>query len=388
MASTLALTTLPTMAADVAITARFQPDENNPDVNQFRNTTPNEGYCMALPSQCVGKFSVGFPNITANFSLPRGERLGFRVPRSWQDLQITHSDGSTRVLKFRVVAMGAIYRFRGTVTSSGARSHADLWEGGAFATAPSGCTSAGASEFTSEYYRFFWNFNSDSECFKVSRYNVPSMYVYGLNFMYELQTPDPLDMSVGNYTGSLNYTIGPNGDFKMGLIAPTDPIMNLNFTLTVHHALRVQFPVNSNLLSLQPQGGWQQWVTNGSNYTPPKLMMNQPFQQWASTRFKMQVQCQYNVGDDCGIQNSAGDTLVPVKTFVTFPMGIRDASKRAVNKHPLSNTTASIFTPTRYESNARSTMHFEVDKNGVDAMIKSGGGGFRGDVTIIWDGDI
>lgn len=319
MASTLALTTLPTMAADVAITARFQPDENNPDVNQFRNTTPNEGYCMALPSQCVGKFSVGFPNITANFSLPRAnvwDSSASQLAGSADNPFRRFHEGS----QIQGCSDGRNLSFRGTVTSSGARSHADLWEGGAFATAPSGCTSAGASEFTSEYYRFFWNFNSDSECFKVSRYNVPSMYVYGLNFMYELQTPDPLDMSVGNYTGSLNYTIGPNGDFKMGLIAPTDPIMNLNFTLTVHHALRVQFPVNSNLLSLQPQGGWQQWVTNGSNYTPPKLMINQPFQQWASTRFKMQVQCQYNVGDDCGIQNSAGDTLVPVKTFVTFQL--------------------------------------------------------------------
>jgi hypothetical protein len=46
-----------------------------------------------------------------------------------------------------------------------------------------------------------------------------------LDFAYELETPDPLGMSSGHYTGSLTYSVGPNGDFDLAMswFRPTRP---------------------------------------------------------------------------------------------------------------------------------------------------------------------
>lgn len=280
--------------------------------------------------------------------------------------------------------MGARYRLHQSTSS-----HGGLWVGGTWLYAPINCSGMSYGSFTAWAYSFFWRFNSSNPCTKVSVYSQsPGLFFDSLNFMYELQTPDPLAMSVGTYRGSTTYTIGPGGDFNLGSATANDPVVTLNFTLSVQHNLRVQFPAATNLISLQPQGGWQQWILNGEHLRPKKLLANQPYQLWSSTRFKMSVQCQYSIGNDCGIQNDAGNLQIPVKTFTTLPYGMRDSNNSPVNHQLLSNNSTRNFTATRYTSNERATMHFEVENADVEKMVTSGGGRFRGDVTVIWDSDI
>ncbi len=385
------------MASEINITARFLPNANNPDVNKFENTTANSGYCAIYPARCTGGiFSISIPNVTWHHTMKKGQNVGIRVPYAWRELQVTHSDGSTQTVKVRIVGLGANYRIEPNVlnitgfsSSEAGRAHDALWGGLGWIVSPAGCTSTYFGAFTPTYFTFFWLFNSANTCAKTSSYDVyPGVYFSNINIMYEMQTPNPLAMSMGTYRGKLNYTFGANGDFAFSTSGTADPNVTLNFTLSVQHQLRVQFPPATNHLALAPEGGWQQWIYNGASQLPKKLLANQPYQLWSSTRFKMQLRCQYSVGNDCALQNDYGDTQVPVKTAVTLPYGMQDSSNKTVNRYPLSNSTASIFKPTRYVSDERAVLHFEVEKSGVEQMVNSGGGRFRGNVTVIWDSEI
>src|SRR3546814_3118440 len=72
-----------------------------------------------------------------------------------------------------------------------------------------------------------------------------------LDFAYELRTPNPLNMSSGQYTGSLTYSIGPGQDFDMGdVMLPNDSALTLNFNLEVQHTLQVEVPPGGNRVEL------------------------------------------------------------------------------------------------------------------------------------------
>lgn len=79
-----------------------------------------------------------------------------------------------------------------------------------------------------------------------------------LVFYKELFTPNPLGMLAGHYTGSLTYTVGPNGDFDFGdVMLPSSPILTMNFNLDVQHTLKVDVPPGGERSSCSPAGGWQ-----------------------------------------------------------------------------------------------------------------------------------
>lgn len=381
------------LASQVNITARFLPNANNPNINKFENTTPNSGYCADYPSQCRGgQFSLSIPNATGYTPLVTGQTIGLSVPNSWQSVTITHIDGSTQTVKVRITALGATSHISPSLSSAVdiTTAHSNLWNDGHWGYAPIGCASGGLAYGNYSIFIFFWYFNSTNPCVKMPKLSVtPGLYFDNINFMYEILTPNPLEMSMGTYTGQITYTIGPAGDFRFGTATANDSLVTLNFSLSVQHTLRVQFPAGADRLTLQAEGGWQQSLYNGPNFLPKKLIANQTFQQWSSTKFKMQLQCQYPTGNDCGIQNNNGSTTIPVKTMVILPLGlVSNDNQQAVNRYPLSNNTAAIFAPSRYVNNERATLHFEVDQAGIGQMINSGASTFRGNVTIVWDSQI
>ncbi len=383
------------MAAEFTITARYLPDSNNPTVNNFENTTPNTGYCASYPGWCLAgrRFSIAIPNTTDYMQLIKDQRVSLSVPYPWRNVQITHSDGSTQTVKLRIVGISARYQLSpSAIVITGVddyhMAHLLTWREQGWSVPPIGCLANGSTinEFA---YSFLWMFNSASPCTKFSSYDVtPGLLFNDISLIYEIETPNPLDMSMGTYSGRLTYTVGQYGDVVFGTTRATDPFVNLNFTLSVQHNLRVQFPASENHLELAPQGGWQQWKYNDVNHTPEKLTASQPYQQWSSTRFKMQLQCQYPAGADCGIQNDTGSQTVAVKTSVTLPNGLLNTSNQPVNHYPLTNNTASVFKPTRYVNDEAATLYFEVDKSGVEKMLGSGDERFRGDVTVIWDSQV
>ncbi len=380
------------MAAQVDITARYVPETNNPT---FENTTYNSGFCDIQPGKCTaGSYTLSIPNQTQFMALVKNLNVDIRVPRAWRELDVTHADGSSQKVRVRFTGLGATLNFSPDVlTITGYpnisnRPHEVIWGGSSFGTAPAGC-SPGIGAYTATSYLFFWYFSSDNPCTKQSNYDVtPGIYFNYVNFMYELETPNPLAMSAGLYRGQLTYTIGPAGELVLGNAIATDSVLTLNFALSVLHTFRVDMPSKINL-ELAPPGGWDpQRVYNGASQLPDKLLAEQDYQQWTSTRFKMQLQCEYAVGDDCGLQNDEGNTNIAVTTSVTLPNGLQNSSNGPVDHYPLSNRVASAFQPTRYINNEHATLHFEVDKAGVKQMVNSGSRHFHGDVTVIWDSQV
>ncbi len=314
-----------------------------------------------------------------------------KVPTDWRKVNVAASGGDSKIVEVRIVGFGA--KLFSTVNvldltgeSTNFDAHDALWHGGRWGYAASPCTIAAAGGLTASYYQFFWYFPSSMPCGKFAKIDMPGVYFSDFSFMYELKTPNPLDMPQGDYTGQLTYTVGPGQDFDFGdLLIPDDNALTLNFTLEVSHIFQVLFPPGSDRLALIPQGGWQQWVLHGRR--PEKLFANQNFQLWASSLFKMQLQCQYTVGDQCGIQNEAGD-LVPVETRVTLPPGLLSETNTPVNRHLLSISTPSIFHSTYYIDDGRATLNFEVGKSSVVQMTNHSGSRYVGNVTVVWDADI
>lgn len=392
LAGLISLASVSASAAEVSIFARFSPDPADPYNDTFRNTTPNSGYCSIVPAQCKlrNQFSIAFSGST-NWSPIAAEHTDVRqgamikVPGDWRSVSIIGPHGISRQLELRIVGFGAAYALSTNVEEI-APSHGDLWYGRSWLYSPSPCVSSGHYIFNQHSYTFFWGTPSSAVCGKTARVDIPSLTLRNFNFMYELRAPNPLDMPLGTYTGQLNYTMGPGQDFDFGdLLIPDESLLTVNFSLEVLHLLKVQFPPGSDRLSLNPQGGWQQWVLHGRR--PEKLFANQNFQLWASSPFKMQLQCQYTVSDQCGIQNEVGD-LVPVETRITLPPGLLNSTNAPVNRHLLSISTPSIFHPSYYVDDGRATLNFEVGKSSVAQMTNHSGSRYAGNVTVVWDADI
>ncbi|WP_157969701.1 hypothetical protein [Pseudomonas huaxiensis] len=398
LASTTLLASSFSFAVDLNITAEFKPDARNPNFNAFKNTTPNSGYCANSYLRCESDtFSLIIPGLRTDArpikagqtNLRQGAML--KVPAEWRTFEVISSKGKLETAAIRITGVGATYQIDPTAPSITGRNenvtvaHTALWSGHDWVYAPSPCRYSGMGLTTADWYTFFWQTPTNGICGKTALFDIPDFYFRDINIMYELKTPKPLEMPEGTYVGKLNYTIGPGGDFDFGdVLLPSDNSLTLNFTLSVKYILDVRFPPGSERLTLVPSGGWQQWLNRGRR--PEKLFANQNFQIWSSGPFKMQLQCQYSVGNQCAIQNSKGH-LVPVETGITLPPGLADSNRMPVNRLPLS-TDPSFFIPNYYVNKGNAALHFEVSQDNVKRMIDHAGKKYSGNVTVIWDAEI
>lgn len=388
-------------AATVEISARFSPDPNNPQVNTFINTTPNSGLCNTFAYICrpLGLFSIGlgfeantqYP-IPANHPNIRDGAM-IKVPAEDRAVILTSPTGDAAEVKFAITAFSATNRtdnidvIIGNPSSSGVPAQNALWGArwGGAAAAP--CTrGANVTTDSKSDGDYFWLTPVAAPCGKSPLYEIPWLKMRNSSVAYLMTTPDPLKMGSGIYRGSITYTVGPGGDFDFGnnLLA-TDNLVTMNFTLSVEHTLKFQFPAGYGSVVLNPAGGWQQWLNNGRR--PQKLSADQGFKMWASTRFSIGLQCEYRLSDQCAIKNPAGHE-VPVETRVTLPDGLRDASSQPVNRLLLS-TTPQVFSPGHYLDNRPAALHFEVARDQVTSMINDHSGSmYRGNITVIWDSEV
>jgi hypothetical protein len=210
------------------------------------------------------------------------------------------------------------------------------------------------------------------------------------DYVYELRTPNPLAMSSGEYRGSLTYTTGPGGDFDLGdVMLPNDPEITLNFTLDVMHALKVEIPPGGHQVELLPEGGWQAWLNRGRK--PGTLFRDQTFNVSSSSRFKMQLECQYSAGNTCALRDSESAQQVPLNTSVSLPSGLTDAAGQQVQRRPLllDGTGTELFQPGVYVERKPGALHFEVAREHVEQMLdESTGRTWSGNVTVIWDSEV
>ncbi|WP_431496061.1 hypothetical protein [Pseudomonas brassicacearum] len=396
----------PASAATSEVSAVFRADPTNPMDNKFVNTTPISGFCHNWPAQCAaaGISSLSIPHtfessnaIQANHSDSRQGAM-FKVPGNWRTIQVTHSTtGESEEVSVRIAGVGGRYRLSESVVDlvgGGVNlfeGHELLWTGGNWRRSPAPCTSTPVNNhFAFTGYEFFWiTPQQDVVCAKQAKYLIPGFKYSFLSFAYELRTPNPLKMSTGHYTGTVNYSVGPGQDLDMGdVMLPNDPLLTLNFSLEVQHILKVEVPPGGNRVVLEPQGGWQAWLNQGQK--PTRLFRDQRFHISASSRFKMALECQIISGNTCAISEAGTGHAVPVDVSVSLPDGLTDAAGQPVNRRRLwrDGSGTELFQPGFYVDRRPGTLHFEVARTSVEEMLDSGAKAYTGNVTVIWDSEV
>lgn len=390
-------------AEQVSITAQFKPDSSYPHRNKFQNTTPSSGYCTYDPAQCEQNeiFSLQVPiqfdsrtPILANHASPRQGAM-FQVPMQWRELTVYHeTTREPEKVRVRIVGIGSKYVTEDVIQLVGGAddyriAHNLLW-GSSWVNAPAPCLYSGVGWYTHNSYAFFWKTPAASACTKQAKFDVPWLRLNHLDFAYELETPNPLGMSSGNYVGSLTYTVGPNADFDFGdVMMPSSSSLTLNFNLDVQHTLKVDIPPGGEKVRLVPNGGWQSWLQAGRR--PVGLFRDQTFNISASSRFKMLINCGPGFNGECGLENSAGYRRVELHVSVSMPNGITDLSGQPVRRMPLKSGAGNTlyFKPGFYVDRAPGTLHFEVPPHSMATMLQPGvSDSYSGIVVVIWDSDI
>lgn len=209
-----------------------------------------------------------------------------------------------------------------------------------------------------------------------------------LGMILKMTMPSPLRMPQGIYRGSVTYSVGPGGDFDFGdgISELSTHQVTLDFELDVQHAFVVTFPPGADRAVLEPPGGWQAWL--GGRAAPPKLHRDLPMRLWSTGPFKVYKQCQYPVGDKCGIRN-ARNAEVPVQVALSLPRGAEHQGQ-AVRRLAIPSGAAGAvhFEQSTPLENQGGQLHFDVDKPGVQALMGYPGSEFRGEVTVIFDSEI
>ncbi|KAF1028773.1 MAG: hypothetical protein GAK37_02066 [Pseudomonas sp.] len=381
------------------ITAVFRPDPSNPMSNTFLNTTPQGGICLVhAPAQCkaMGIFSIRTYDLIATSSGPimanhENPRQGamWKLPSEWRDVQVTHREtGQTEIVQMRIAGIG--HRVNSSPNNT-VWTQDDYWNWyRQWYYAPAPCQGNHWLTSAVNFLLFFWIVPENAGvCNRVPGADVIQLNYSMTEYAYALKTPNPLKMVAGQYTGSLTYTVGPGGDIDFGdVMVPNDNLFTFNFTLDVDHHLKVEVPPGGNRVQLEPQGGWQGWVTNGRK--PTRLFRDQSVNLWASSQFKMTLECGQPMGNTCSVSNAAGHQ-VPLDIAVTLPFGLTDSVGRPVNRLPLRLDGAGTehFQPTRYVDRKPSTLHFEIKADGVSQMLDQGGDGpYTGTATVVWDSDV
>lgn len=387
------------------ITATFNPDPSNPQKNEFRNTTPNVGFCTFYQAICqsYGIYSQRshltnemFGPIEANHSDVRKGAM-IKAPANWRRLTVRErTTGEEATVEVRIAGVGGSYRLSERVTDTTGvadlfAAHAALWQGGNWARPPGSCIGIGNNSANHIGYTFFWLISDEGICSKQANFLIPGFGFNALDFTYQLRTPDPLKMSTGVYEGTQVYTVGPGGDFDLGdVVMLADNIIQLDFTLTVEHALKVEIPPGGTHVELVPQGGWQAWLQQGRK--PTRLFRDQTFNIWASSRFKMNLECEHSRdGKTCAVRESVSGDLVPLNLSVTLPQGLSDAAGQAVERRLLllDGSGTELFQPALYVIRRPGTLHFEIPPDEVAPMLRPGQQRqYSGNVTVVWDSEV
>lgn len=407
--SGLLLLTWATAQAEVVdITAEFEPDPTRPHINEFKNTTPDSGYCKDYPFSCsegagfeqlfsietgIDVYSVRL--IPKNHTDPRQGAMFNISAAQWRDVQVQDDQGNPATVQIRIAGVGGRYQLSRRVQELIGRedlplstSHQRLWDIGDWGIAPKPCLDgrAGAGATDTEF-SFLWLTPVPGVCRTMANFDIPGFSYPRLNFAYAIRTPNPLTMAPVIYTGTTLYRLGPGADFDFGDVMHASPdILQLHFTLRVNHVLAVEIPPGGDQVQLVPQGGWQAWLQR--NRRPERFFRDQTFNIWASTPFKMQLECAVDMGNTCGVQDSAGNH-VPVDVALSLPFGLT-RNGQAVDHQPLrlDGQGTERFEPNHYVARKPGTLHFSVAAEGVKQMLDLGSERFFGDVTVIWDSEI
>jgi hypothetical protein len=397
----------PAMSASMDIKAVFRPDPSKPMDNKFINQTPVTGHCQSQAAFCQnwGLFSllmpIDFASVAPIEARHSDSRKGamFRVPAQWQVLRVRNADTQEdSELEVRIASIGGRYvlpEAAENLVGEGEPTtvqgwHTRLWGDWTWSP-PAPCEATGGMYTLPASRTFFWMTPTASECAATANYRISNLSYDRMQIGYELRTPNPLGMSSGLYIGDWTYTVGPGMDFDMGdIMQPSSSTLTLNFELDVQHTLKVDVPPGGNHVELVPQGGWQSWLTQGRK--PTRLFRDQPFNISASSRFKMQLECEFTQdGKTCSLREPLSGHVVPLNVSVSLPHGLTEGDGQAVNRRQLlrDGSGTQLFQPGFYVDRKPGTLHFEIPASEVAEMLHPGQQRqYSGSVTVIWDSEV
>ncbi|MEN0585396.1 MULTISPECIES: hypothetical protein [unclassified Kosakonia] len=405
------------MAATMEITASFTPSLENPENNTFTNTTPAGGYCTIYPGQCVDlkTFSISMGGITASlatagFTVDSDPRMGvyFKMPGAWRNTTlINREDGSETSVRFRVRGFGATLNTHNDWTLE---DHNTAWSGsptgwGNFVYAPAPCSYSGVGVYSTRYFRFMWQWPAENvACYKVAKIPLTGepYLINDTSIMYELQTPEPLKLTSGLYEGTLSLTVGPGGDIDFGdNFQASDNQLNLHFSLSVNHELKLTTTPENQSVSLQPcaagkictadegEANWERWMVTRIT---PQLTGRSNFNLTSSGSFTVFLDCADQTGKECALTSDNSGQQVPMKVMINLPEKVVDMQTGSrVSGRPLligKSAGQNYFTAKTYGTNEPGSIDFLVRQKDVDTMLSTRPDTYRGAVSVIFDPNI
>jgi len=370
-------------AAEVLVTAEFSPSALEPGRMVFRNTSPRGVYCSWRPEFCSenGSYSIDVPLrwskvYVRDDDVRKRFYLGLPGPRTVM-LRNSSTGAEAEVLLTIATVSGHL------TPGSGANPVFTR-------TVRGGCRYVVTAGHAA-YVRFGWtvtnpqapvpcNSRGDGASPAPATY---SMTWFGLGLL--ITTPSPLALNDGVYEGETTYSTGGEGsDIDFGDDVTTEPI-TLKLRFTVSHQFQLLFPTENPQVQLVPPQGWSQWVDHGR--APGLLRQELPFHMTTSMDFSMKLRCEHDLGEGCGIRNTASDVVVPVDVDVTIPgmSNVRDGRPAQNTALQPDDARAPRFTPDGYLIQRRSALRFTADREAVTEMLKSPGSHWQGNMTVVFD---
>jgi len=368
--------------AKMDIKASFAPNSLDPTHRKFNNDTPLGGLCRRWPGLCRGdQFSIITP-LRVDTRVLGGDRDSPRVnyfmgvDAQWKEVDVVHAGGSTHKVRFRISMLSQRY----SRNNNGSPS--------LYGASSGGCGGVGTDIGTSAYHFWGWVLPAGMRtCARATGHSAAAnVTITEISVGYELDTPDPLGMLDGEYTGVVSYTVGPGGQIDLGDGQHQHTELEISFTLTVAHDFQVRFASETPKATLAPDGGWSQWMDHGR--VPTHLRQELPFHLTSSMDFSMKMRCEHDApGERCGIRNAGDGEVVPVDVDVTIPGMVNQRDGRPAQFTPLTALEADAprFSSPQYIQDRRSALRFIAGQEAVNEMVKSPGSQWRGDITIVFD---
>jgi len=383
-------------AAVIDITAEYKPESYDINGGRFINTTPcnmgsEQTYCepqKPLEASVIVKLPV---SITKTINSAKGKQsyINYYKMTGPKKVTLTNSNNGERYeLKFIPTNIGVKASMQYPLVNNEkwpmSKIDGDCFT--AFETRGWWLGSLVTAQLSLHSIKTIAQ-NSPSECFYNSKRGDGTSYsVEWISYGFRIQSPNPLNMSNGKYTGSLKIMVGHNKDIDLGDATYSGGTEHeLKFTLTVRHQLKVDFPKGDSdghsQVTLLPPDGWSNGIHSGKR-EPNFLQQDLPFRIWFSAPFTVALRCQYqwSASGECALKDSKGRT-VPLKTYYV----------NRLNETTLLTTNKSRFVLPVQGSpviNAARAIRFQIVGGTVAEMMKYPGSSFKGDVTLIFDAAI
>jgi len=324
------------------------------------------------------------------FHIPGNNFVQFKMP-ALRSFYVKSAAGKEYPVKLKITGVAARYDISPSTVMSitgkpPPRGHSELWQGGDIGNVPVPCSSTLLDNgMHPSQHRFVWYSGPGNTCGKKLAPNLlafPKLKLDSLSIVYQLDTPDPLEMAGGTYEGVTTYRMGE--DFDPGIfLQPSRASFDVKVTLKVNHTFRVTLDDNNRKYEIQPSGGWPRWNDSGR---PVTSLVSQEigFNLQTTSPFTTRAYCEFTLGSACALKNSQHD-LVGLVGMLSFPQGVLDETGGQVRQKYISVSKPDKYKVSGYVS-GRGQLRFIIQSQTMAKM--KAGTTYSGTVTVVWDSDI